>query len=236
MMSANRSGKMGNKSKQQGAGPQETRPPQQQDRQPGLQAGMRPQPESLNSAIAGRDLFAGRVALVTGGDSGIGRAVALAFAREGADVAIVYLDEHEDARHTRAEVEKAGRRCVLVAADIGEPTACREAVEFTVKELGRLDCLVNNAAEQHEQESVEDISPEQLQRTLRTNIFSMFYLTAAALPHDAEKVAGFGTDNPLGRVGRPWECAECYVFLASATASYITGQTLHPNGGEIING
>jgi NAD(P)-dependent dehydrogenase (short-subunit alcohol dehydrogenase family) len=296
---------MGNKSKDQGSEEKATRPAQSQDRQPGLRSDMTPLPQSVNPAIQGRDLLKDRVALITGGDSGIGRAIAIAFAREGADVAIAYLNEHEDAKSTREEVIKHGRRCILIAGDIGNPETCADAVATTVDQLGKLDILINNAAEQHPQTSITDISPEQLQRTFRTNIFSMFYLVAAALPHlrqspgsaiinttsvtayrgspklidysatkgaivaftrslsgqlaedgirvnavapgpiwtplipatfEADEVAEFGTQNPLGRAGEPWEVAECYVFLASATGSYITGQTLHPNGGEIING
>lgn len=278
-------------------------PPQKQERQPGIEAEMTPRPRAENEAQRGSGKLAGKVALITGGDSGIGRAVAIAFAREGADVSVLYLNEHEDAGETRRLVEEKGRRCVVIAGDVGDEGFCREAVERTARELGGLDVVVNNAAEQHEQQSLEDITAEQLERTFRTNIFAYFYIAKAALPHLGEggaiinttsvtayrgsghlidyastkgaivaftrslaqnlaerkirvnavapgpiwtplipasfqpdKVESFGKDVPLGRPGQPEEVAPCYVFLASEDASYMTGQVLHPNGGEIING
>jgi NAD(P)-dependent dehydrogenase (short-subunit alcohol dehydrogenase family) len=283
----------------------QVRPPQHQDRQPGREAPLRPPPESENAALSGRGRLNGRVALITGGDSGIGRAVALAFAREGAHIAVLYLEETEDAQETRRRVEEKGRHCLLIQADVASCLECQRAVEQVVKELGGLDILVNNAAEQHPCESLEEIKEPDLERTFRTNVFGMFFLSASALPHlrksgygsiintssvtayrgspalvdysaskaaivgftrslasqlvkkkvrvnavapgpiwtpliaatfPAEEVATFGSDNPMGRAGQPWECAECYVFLASDAASYVTGQVLHPNGGEIING
>ncbi len=144
---------------------------------------MNPKPEIIRDSYKGSDKLKGKVALITGGDSGIGRAVAVHFAREGADVAIVYLNEDKDARDTKALVEKEGRKCLLLAGDIGDEAFCKEAVQKTVKELGKLDVLVNNAAEQHEQKDLRDISKEQLQRTFQTNIFSFFYMTKAALEH-----------------------------------------------------
>jgi NAD(P)-dependent dehydrogenase (short-subunit alcohol dehydrogenase family) len=278
-------------------------PPQHQDRQPGLQSEMAPQPRSEDAQRRGSGKLQDRVALITGGDSGIGRAVAIAFAREGADVAIVYLNEHEDAKETQALVRKEGRRCLTIDGDIGDEGFCRQAVEHTARQLGRLDILVNNAGEQHPQESIEQISTEQLERTFRTNIFAQFFLTKAALPHlkpgsaivntasvtayqgspklldysstkgaivaftrslsqsliekgirvngvapgpiwtplipstfPADKVAHFGSDVPMKRAGQPEEVAPCYVFLASDDSSYMAGQILHPNGGEIVNG
>jgi NAD(P)-dependent dehydrogenase (short-subunit alcohol dehydrogenase family) len=277
-------------------------PPQHQDRQPGIEEAMNPQPESHVRNYIACGKLKGKVALVTGGDSGIGRAVALAFAKEGADVAIAYLNEHRDAEETKRQVEQAGRRCIALAGDIGNPKFCQQIVHSTVSDLGRLDVLVNNAAEQHPQQDIEQISDEQLERTFRTNIFSMFYTVKAALPHmkkgariinttsvtayrgsahlldysatkgaivaftrslsqqlakreiyvnavapgpiwtplipstfSAEEVAKFGTDTPLGRAGQPDEVAPCYVFLACDDSSYMSGQVLHPNGGEVIN-
>ncbi|HEX9942212.1 MAG TPA: SDR family oxidoreductase [Thermoanaerobaculia bacterium] len=277
-------------------------PPQKQDRQPGIEAEMKPRPQAEKESHRGSGKLEGRVAIITGGDSGIGRAVAIAFAKEGADVTVVYLNEHRDAEETRRLVEEKGGRCLLIAGDVGDEGFCHEAVERTVRELGRLDVVVNNAAEQHEQEKLEDISGEQLERTFRTNIFGYFFITKAALPHLGEgsaivnttsvtayrgsghlidyastkgaivaftrslaqnlaprirvnavapgpiwtplipasfppdKVASFGKDVPLGRPGQPEEVAPCFVFLASDDASYMTGQVLHPNGGEIVNG
>ncbi|HLJ67491.1 MAG TPA: SDR family oxidoreductase [Chloroflexota bacterium] len=283
---------------------QEAFPAQQQDQEPGREQDMMPRPQEADPRYRGSGKLQGKVALITGGDSGIGRAVAIAFAREGADVAVVYLDEHQDAEQTRREVEAAGRRCITIAGDVGNEAFCREAVERTVSELGTLDVLVNNAAEQHPQQSIEDISEEQLVRTFRTNIFGQFFMVKAALRHLKEgsaivnttsvtaykgspelldysstkgaivaftrslslsleqrkirvnavapgpiwtplipstmppdKVTSFGKNVPMGRAGQPSEVAPCYVFLASdVDSSYISGQVLHPNGGEVLNG
>jgi NAD(P)-dependent dehydrogenase (short-subunit alcohol dehydrogenase family) len=278
-------------------------PPQKQSRQPGLESRMTPRPASKAPFHKGCDKLKGKVALITGGDIGIGRSVAILFAREGADVAILYLNEHDDAREAEKLVKEEGRKCLLIAGDVGYESFCRDAVARTVKELGRLDILVNNAAEQHPRESIEQVDREQLERTFRTNIFSMFYLTKAAVKHlkkgsaiintasitayegnpklidyastkgaivaftrslakslvqkgirvnavapgpiwtplipstfPPDKVAEFGKDVPMGRPGQPEEVAPCYVFLASEDASYIAGQVLHPNGGEVVNG
>lgn len=292
---------MPNASRSEDKSPQ--RPPQQQQ-PPGEEAKMQPRPKFQRREYRGSGKLAGRVALITGGDSGIGRATAVLFAREGADVAIVYLSEDHDASETAALIEREGRRCLQLRGDLGQEKFCRHVVEQTVARFGRLDLLINNAGEQHPQPSLEDIDEAQLERTFRTNIFAMFLLTRAALPHlraqpgaaivnttsvtayrgsghlldysatkgaivaftrslsqslasagirvnavapgpiwtplipstfPPDKVEQFGSDVPLGRAGEPEEVATCFVFLASDDASYMTGQVLHPNGGEIVN-
>jgi NAD(P)-dependent dehydrogenase (short-subunit alcohol dehydrogenase family) len=278
-------------------------PPQEQKERPGKEKKMAPKPQDEDIGYKGSNKLEQKIALITGGDSGIGRAVAIAFAKEGADIAVVYLNEHDDAKETKKKVEKQGRRCILISGDVGDENFCRKAVEQTVKDLGRLDILVNVAGEQHPQEDIQNITKEQLERTFRTNIFSFFYLIKAALKHmkegsiiinttsvtaykgnpilldysstkgaivaftrslsrnlatrgirvnavapgpiwtplipstfDAKKVSEFGSETPMGRAGQPYEVAPCYVFLASRDSSYITGQVLHPNGGDIVNG
>ena len=264
---------------------------------------MHPAPVYLRPDYKAASKLEGKVAIVTGGDSGIGRSVAVLFAHEGADVAVIYLDEHQDAEKTKAEIEKVGRKCLLIPGDVGSEAFCKESVEKVIAEFGQLDCLVNNAAEQHVQKSIEDITEEQLTATFRTNIFGYFFMTKAALPHlkegatiinttsvtafagsaqlldysstkgailaftrslsqnliekgirvngvapgpiwtpfipssmPADEVAEFGADTPMKRPGQPFECGTCYVFLASSDSSYIAGQTLHPNGGEVVGG
>ena len=281
--------------------PKQINPPQHQDTNPGIEAEMNPAPIYLPDNYKAAGKLEGKVAIVTGGDSGIGRSVAVLFAHEGADVAILYLDEHQDAEKTKAEVEKAGRKCLLIPGDVGDESHCQQAVEQVIQEFGKLDCLVNNAAEQHVQKTIEDISEQQLTDTFRTNIFGYFFMVKAALPHlkkgatiinttsvtafagmpelldysstkgailaftrslsqnliekgirvngvapgpiwtpfipssmPAEDVAKFGADTPMKRPGQPYECGTCYVFLASSDSSYIAGQTLHPNGGEVV--
>jgi len=264
---------------------------------------MRPQPVYVRTDYRGADKLAGKVAIITGGDSGIGRAVAIAFGHEGADVAIVYHENDKDAEQTRELVEQTGRRCISIKGDIGNEAFCKRVVAQVVSKFKRIDIMVNNAAEQHPVERPEQITSKQLLRTFHTNVFGMFFITNAALPHlrkqagatiintgsvvayrghdllidytstkgavigytramaralapdirvnavapgpiwtplipstfPDEKVANFGADTPMGRAGQPFECAGAYVFLASSDATYITGQVIHPNGGEIVN-
>ncbi|PCL90609.1 SDR family oxidoreductase [Paenibacillus sp. JNUCC32] len=281
----------------------QTLPPQHQDHRPGTESEMHPKPEFESNEYKAAGKLKGKVALITGGDSGIGRAVAVYYAKEGADVSIVYLNEHKDAEETKRQVEQEGRKCLLIAGDIGDDAFCRDAVTETVEKLGKLDILVNNAAEQHPQKKIEDITKEQLERTFRTNIFGMFYLTQAAMPHlskgssiinttsitayrgspqlldyastkgaivaftrslsmnvvgqgirvnavapgpiwtplipstfPADQVAEFGATQPMKRPGQPEELAPAYVYLASTDSSYVSGQVIHVNGGEVING
>ncbi len=178
-------------------------PPQQQQHQPGRENEMEPRPQSAMSQYRPGDKLSGKAALISGGNSGIGRAVAVAFAKEGADVAITYLDEHDDARETQRLIEAEGRRALLIAGDIGNPDFCREVARQAVQEFGRIDVLVNNAAEQHMAERLEDISDEQLERTFRTNIFSQFYLTRSALPHMPDGSAIVNTTSVTAYKGNP---------------------------------
>lgn len=277
--------------------------PQHQKHQPGIESKMRPLPETA-PLYPGVDKFKGQAVLISGGDSGIGRATAFAFANEGADIAIIYKEEESDAEETKQMVENGyGTRCLLIKGDIGKKKFCQQAVERTLQEFGRLDVLINNAAEQHEEGEFEDIEEEKLMDTFRTNVFGVFFLTQSALKYlpektgsiintasvtayrgspelidysctkgalvsftrslskkladrqirvnavapgpiwtplipasfDPQKVKEFGKKTPLHRPGQPAEVAGAFTFLASKEASYITGQVIHPNGGEIIN-
>jgi NAD(P)-dependent dehydrogenase (short-subunit alcohol dehydrogenase family) len=158
-------------------------PPPQSQPYPGHTADMRPRPNDEMRDYTGRDLLRGRRALITGGDSGIGRAVAVAFAKEGADVAIAYLSEHKDAEHTKNLVEQAGRRCVTIPGDLADPAHCERVVRETVDQLGGLDVLVNNVGTQSPVQSLEELSNEQWERTFAVNIHSYFWVTKASLPH-----------------------------------------------------
>jgi NAD(P)-dependent dehydrogenase (short-subunit alcohol dehydrogenase family) len=180
----------------------QTLPPQTQDQQPGHETEMNPRPD-YEPRFPGSGRLNGKTAIVTGGDSGIGRAVAVLFAREGADVAVLYLNESEDAAETKRLVEREGRRCLSIAGDVGDPEFCRSAVDQVIRELGKLDILVNNAAEQHPKGDIEEITPDQLDRTFRTNIFGYFYMTQASMPHLKEGAAIVNTTSVTAYRGSP---------------------------------
>lgn len=270
---------------------------------PGKESKMNPEPIYDNVDCKGYGRLKGKTAIITGGDSGIGRAVSVAYAKEGCNVVIVYNVADDDANTTKKAIESYNGKALLIKGDIGDSKFCNQVIEQTVKEFGALDILVNNAAEQHVQKNLEDITDQQLQKTFQTNIFSMFYLTRAALPHlkedstiintssvtafaghadlldysatkgaitaftrslsanlagkkirvnqvapgpiwtplipstfEKSKVENFGNNTPLKRPGQPVELAEAYVFLASDGSTYMTGQTIHINGGTIVNG
>lgn len=177
-------------------------PPQEQHKQPGIEEEMRPEPQFL-PRFKGADRLLGKVALITGGDSGIGRAVAVAFANEGADLAIVYLNEDDDAKTTKSMVEKQKRRCLIISGDVTDESFCKQAISSTVEQLGRLDILVNNAAEQHEKEDLEDIPIQQIERTFETNIFAFFYMTKFALEHLTPGSAIINTTSVTAFKGNP---------------------------------
>jgi NAD(P)-dependent dehydrogenase (short-subunit alcohol dehydrogenase family) len=277
-----------------------TMPAQKQDRQPGVESKMRPEPD-YEPKYPGAGKLKDKVAIITGGDSGIGRAVAVAMAREGAKIAIIYLEEHKDANKTSELVKREGSEAILISGDVGEEKFCKSAVDKALEKFGRIDILVNNAAEQHETEDVREIEAAQIERTFRTNVFSFFYMVKHALAHmnegaciinttsvtayqghntlldysatkgaivsftrslsealvkdgirvnavapgpiwtplipasfEPERVARHGASVPMHRPGQPNEVAPCYVFLASDEASYISGQVLHPNGGNVV--
>ncbi|MBB5394734.1 SDR family oxidoreductase [Mucilaginibacter sp. AK015] len=277
--------------------------PKKQDKQPGIEAEMNPAPEYIKAGYKAAGKLLDKVALITGGDSGIGRAVSVHFAKEGADVAIVYLDEDIDAEETKKLVEAAGRKCLLIKGDVKDDSFCKKVVKETVKKLGKLNVLVNNAGMQFPQKDAQNISKEQLEITFRTNIFAYFYFAEAALDYlqagdciinttsvtayrsspalidysstkgaittftrslatnlteknirvnavapgpvwtplivstfDTEKIEKFGSETAMKRAGQPSELGPAYVFLASDDASYITGQVIHINGGEVVNG
>lgn len=274
-------------------------PQQKQEQQPGREEAMRPEPEVIRESYRGSGKLQGKTAIITGGDSGIGRSVAVHFAREGADVVVVYLEETEDAEITSSMVQSEGRECLLLQGDLREDAFCRAVVAKCMDTFGKLNILVNNAAMQFPKNNPEEISPEQFRTTFETNIYPYFYLTRYALEHmqkgdtiinttsvtayrgsehlldysstkgaivtytrslskmlaernirvnavapgpiwtplipaTFDDVSDFGQDVPLGRAGQPSEVGPAYVFLASEDASYITGQTIHVNGGEVI--
>ncbi|MFB7640311.1 SDR family oxidoreductase [Peribacillus butanolivorans] len=178
-------------------------PPQHQQHQPGVETKMNPNPKSVKPEYKGSSKLKGKTAIITGGDSGIGKSVAIYYAKEGANVAIAYLDEHQDAKTTKELVEKEGQKCLLISGDIGDEAFCQDVVKKTVDEFGGLDILVNNAGEQHVQTSILDISAEQLEKTFRTNIFSMFHLTKAALKHLKKGSSIINTTSITAYQGNP---------------------------------
>jgi NAD(P)-dependent dehydrogenase (short-subunit alcohol dehydrogenase family) len=168
-----------------------------------IQQEMSSQPQTAGKTYQSSGKLRGKVALITGGDSGIGQAVAILFAKEGADIAIVYLNEHQDAEQTKQKVEQEDRHCLTIPGDVGDEAFCQQAVEHVVQQFGHLDILVNNAAEQHTQPGIEQITAEQLDRTFRTNIFSMFYLSKAALKHLHEGSSIINTTSVAAYKGNP---------------------------------
>jgi len=288
---------------QKGKPKRQLRKPQRQPR-PGLEKKLKPGPVYDYPEKKGTDKLKGKIALITGADSGIGKAVAVLFAKEGADIAIAYLNEHSDAKDTAEIIEKKyNKKCLLIPGDLSIERHCKTVIKKVVREYKRIDILVNNAALHYENKSLEELTTRELLKTFGTNIFSFFWLTREALPHmkknssiintasvtayrgsgglidyastkgaivsftrslsanlvkngirvngvapgpiwtpliassfSPKKVAQFGSDVPMGRAGEPAEIAPSYLFLASDDASYITGQFIHPNGGEIING
>jgi NAD(P)-dependent dehydrogenase (short-subunit alcohol dehydrogenase family) len=177
-------------------------PPQQQE-QPGKSSEMKPKPQSFAPEYRAAGKLKGKIAIITGGDSGIGRSVSILFAKEGADVAVVYLEEHEDAKETQEEVKKTGRKCILFDGDVGDPAFCNHVIDNVVKTFGKIDILVNNAGEQHAWASIEDVTHQQLEKTFRTNIFSMFYMVQAALPHMKEGATIINTTSITAYQGHP---------------------------------
>lgn len=177
-------------------------PAQHQDQQPGIESKMTPQPV-YDDERPGYGRLGGKVAIITGGDSGIGRAVAISFAKEGAQVVIVYLNEHDDAKQTATDVDRYGREALLIATDIASEENCKMIVDKTMKRFNRIDIVVNNAAVQYPQEKMEDITAEQLERTFRTNIFAQFYLTKHALPHLKEGSSIINTASVTAYKGNP---------------------------------
>jgi len=194
-------------------------PPQHQKRQPGREYKMKPRPRAEDEKHRGSRKLQDKVAIITGGDSGIGRAVAIAFAKEGADISVVYLEERKDANETKLLVEEHGHRCLLIEGDVGKEEFCRKAVEQTVKEFRKLDILVNNAAEQHPQDSIEKITEKQLERTFRTNIFSFFFMVKAAMKHLKEGAAIINTTSVTAYKG------SAHLLDYSSTKGAITSFT-----------
>lgn len=196
----------------------QTLPPQEQP-EPGKEGLMNPRPEYRGEDYKAAGKLEGKVAIITGGDSGIGRSVAVLYAREGADVAILYLDQHQDAEETRTVVEQYGRRCLTFTGDVADREVCRKVIDETLAAFGKLDIVVNNAAEQHPQEKLEDISEEQWEKTFHTNIFGMFQMTKAALPHLGKGASIINTTSVTAYKGSP------QLLDYSATKGAITAFT-----------
>lgn len=282
-----------------------TFPIQHQERHPGNEYEMTPMPIYYNEKyIKKGDLLKDKVAIITGGDSGIGRAVSIAYSHQGAKIVIVYYDETRDAEETKGVIESSGGECTIVQGDVAKRDFCKEVMELAIKKYGKIDILVNNAAVQYECTDIKQITDEQFDKTMKTNVYGTFYMTREVMKYlksggciinttsitafrgndtlmdysmtkgailtltrslsmalakgkagirvnsvapgpiwtslipssfSADKIPKFGNDTPMGRAGQPVECAGAYVFLASEAASYITGQTIHINGGEIVN-
>ncbi|MED4972832.1 SDR family oxidoreductase [Geobacillus kaustophilus NBRC 102445] len=214
---------------------QTTLPPQHQTRQPGLQTEMNPQPVTIKDSYKGSGKLKNKTAIISGGDSGIGRAVAVHFAKEGADVAILYLNEHEDADETKRLVEQEGRRCLAIAGDIGDEAFCKEAVKQTIEAFGKLDIVVNNAAEQHPQPNFLNITAAQLEKTFRTNVFGYFFLTKAALPHLKNGSAIINTASVTAYEGNEQlidysATKGAIVAFTRSLAKALVGQGIRVNG------
>ncbi|NNU93328.1 glucose 1-dehydrogenase [Geobacillus sp. NFOSA3] len=214
---------------------QATLPPQHQNRQPGLQTEMNPQPVSMSEQYKASGKLHNKVAIISGGDSGIGRAVAIHFAKEGADVAIIYLNEQEDAEETKRQVEQEGRKCLLIAGDVGDEQFCKQAVKQTVDQFGKLDIVVNNAAEQHPQKSLLNITSQQLEKTFRTNVFGCFYLTKAALPYLQKGSAIINTASITAYEGNEQlidysATKGAIVAFTRSLAKSLAGQGIRVNG------
>lgn len=282
-----------------------TFPAQHQEKHPGFEYEMNPQPIYYDeNHIKSGDLLKDKVAIITGGDSGIGRAVSIAYAYQGADIIIVYYNEQKDAEDTKKFIETIGRKCSIISGDISEGAFCKSVIENVIKDYGKIDILVNNAAVQYECKDFKEITDSQFDKTMKVNVYGTFYMTREALKYmksggciintssvtayagneklidysmtkgamvtltrslstslaknksgirvntvapgpiwtplipssfQANEIPQFGVNTPMARAGQPVECAGAYVFLASDAASYITGQTIHINGGEIVN-
>ena len=202
----------------------QTPPAQQQNKQPGIESNMHPEPEYIQKDYKVSDKLKDKVAVITGGDSGIGRAVSIHFAKEGADIAIIYLDEHEDANETKRLVEQVGQKCLLISGDIGSQSFCEAAVTKTLDTFNKIDILINNAAEQHPQKHFLDISSEQLEQTFRTNVFGMFHMTKAVLPNLKSGSSIINTSSITAYQGSP------DLIDYSATKGAITSFTRSLSG------